>query len=375
MSTHIHLVSFNVPYPADNGGVIDVFYKLKSLHTIGVKVHLHCFLYNRKPEPILEQYCEEVLYYKRDMSWRAALSIDPYIVVGRKNKKLVERLKQDDYPILIDGIHGGALLLEKSLRKRKILYRAGNVEHEYYNELAKNEKYSLFRKIYYRVEARKLLWFEQHLQHALAILAISDRDSDYFKDTLPSVPTYYIPAFHPYEKPICKLGSGTYALYHGNLCIPENYKAAEFLVSKVFAKLPEFQFKIAGANPPKELVKEINRHRNIELFSNPSDEKMQDLIQNAHVNVLPTFQQTGLKLKLLYALFCGRFCLVNNNMLFGSGLGEVCHVANTPEQMELLLRRLFQKEFTETDLQRRTVIMKNRYDNINNAQKIMDILK
>lgn len=375
MPAHIHLISFNVPYPADNGGVIDVFYKLKSLHAIGVKIHLHCFLYNRTPEPILDRYCEEVRYYKRDMSWRAALSVYPYIVVGRKNRELVERLKQDDYPILVDGIHGGALFLEKSLKKRKILYRAGNIEHEYYAQLAKNEKYSLFRKIYYLIEAQKLRWFEQNLRHASAILAISDRDSDYFKDNLPQVATYYIPAFHPYEKPVCKPGAGTYALYHGNLCIPENYKAVEFLVSKVFAKLPEFQFKVAGANPPKELVETIKRYNNIELVCNPSDEKMQDLIQNAHVNVLPTFQQTGLKLKLLYALFCGRFCLVNNNMLFGSGLGEVCHVANTPEQMELMLRRLFQKEFTDKDLQHRTAVMKYRYDNLANAQKIMDILK
>ena len=29
---HIHVVSFNVPYPADYGGVIDVYFRLQALH-------------------------------------------------------------------------------------------------------------------------------------------------------------------------------------------------------------------------------------------------------------------------------------------------------------------------------------------------------
>ena len=40
----VHIVSFNVPYPADYGGVIDVFYKLKSLHSLRCK-NLFALLY------------------------------------------------------------------------------------------------------------------------------------------------------------------------------------------------------------------------------------------------------------------------------------------------------------------------------------------
>ena len=41
----LHLISFDVPFPANYGGVIDVFHKINSLHKIGVKVILHCFQY------------------------------------------------------------------------------------------------------------------------------------------------------------------------------------------------------------------------------------------------------------------------------------------------------------------------------------------
>ena len=28
---HLHIIAFNVPYPANYGGVIDVFYRIKAL--------------------------------------------------------------------------------------------------------------------------------------------------------------------------------------------------------------------------------------------------------------------------------------------------------------------------------------------------------
>jgi hypothetical protein len=30
----LHIISFNVPYPTDYGRVIDVFYRLKALHSV-----------------------------------------------------------------------------------------------------------------------------------------------------------------------------------------------------------------------------------------------------------------------------------------------------------------------------------------------------
>ena len=38
----INIVSFNVPYPPNYGGIIDVYYKIKALREIGCEVVLHC---------------------------------------------------------------------------------------------------------------------------------------------------------------------------------------------------------------------------------------------------------------------------------------------------------------------------------------------
>ena len=67
---HLHVVSFDVPFPANYGGIIDVFYRIKTLSESGVKIHLHCFEYSRnriRPKE-LEDICFSVDYYQRKES-------------------------------------------------------------------------------------------------------------------------------------------------------------------------------------------------------------------------------------------------------------------------------------------------------------------
>ena len=54
---HLHIISFDIPYPPDYGGVVDVFYKIKALSLLGIKIHLHCFEYGRKHAAVLNELC------------------------------------------------------------------------------------------------------------------------------------------------------------------------------------------------------------------------------------------------------------------------------------------------------------------------------
>jgi hypothetical protein len=80
MAHQLHIISFNVPYPPDYGGVMDVFYKIKTLYDYGVKIRLHCFEYGRKESEVLKQVCEEVYYYKREHSFRDFTSLLPTLL-------------------------------------------------------------------------------------------------------------------------------------------------------------------------------------------------------------------------------------------------------------------------------------------------------
>lgn len=359
---HLHVIAFDVPYPANYGGVIDVFYRVKALSEAGVKVHLHCFEYGRGKAEVLNR-CHEVKYYKRDTSFWKQLRREPYVVASRRSEALVRDLLKDDYPILCEGLHTTAVLSDRRLKGRKIFVRAHNVEHDYYRLLADSEP-TFWKRCFYRMESRKLQRYESVLRKAAGIFAITKKDTDYFN-------VHYghallIPGFSALSKVCSETGRGDYVLYHGNLSVSENKKAAEWLVEEVFSQM-ELPCIVAGLDPPDSLIGLCEQYSNVTLKSNLEDAEMMDLIRNAQVNVLVTDQPTGLKLKLLNALYNGRFCLVNDDMVRGTSLDRLCVVAETPEQFVAEINRLMDEDFTEDDILERNDAMKELYQNDQNA--------
>lgn len=114
---------------------------------------------------------------------------------------------------------------------------------------------------------------------------------------------------------------GTFCLYHGNLGVAENEKAAIWLLNEVFFKI-KVPLVIAGKNPSRRLDKLAHLCQHTCLVANPSDTELNDLVRLAHINILPSFSDTGIKVKLLHALFEGRHCVVNDAMVNGTGLGN-----------------------------------------------------
>ena len=366
---HLHIIAFDVPYPANYGGVIDVFYRVKALSEAGVKVHLHCFEYGRGEQEILNR-CHEVKYYKRDTSFGKQLSLTPFIVNSRKSEALVLDLLKDDYPILCEGLHTTAVLLDKRLRNRKVFVRAHNVEHDYYNGLAEAERCG-WKRLFYHVEAWKLRRYEPVLKNATGIFAISQKDADYFKHYYNNVTL--VPGFSAIDSVCSETGRGEYVLYHGNLSVRENEDAAKWLIENVFAEL-DLHCIVSGLNPSDKLKKLVDTYTNVTLMANPDDAEMIDLLRQAQVNILVTNQPTGLKLKLLNALYNGRFCLVNSDMVKGTSLDTLCVVADEPKQMIAEIKRLMEEDFTEDDIEKRDAQMRQLYDNEANALKIVEAI-
>ena len=132
----LHIISFEIPYPPDYGGVVDVFYKIKALSVLGVKIHLHCFQYGRKEQPVLEKYCFKVYYYPRKTTKLKFFSRLPYIVASRESEELMSNLLKDKHPILMEGLHSTLYIKDERLKGRKIIVRSHNIEHNYYWQLA-----------------------------------------------------------------------------------------------------------------------------------------------------------------------------------------------------------------------------------------------
>ena len=205
MSYSLHIVSFNVPYPPDYGGVMDVFYKIKALHDLDVKIKLHCFEYGRKEADALNFVCDEVHYYKREHSFIDFTSKTPYIVKTRKSDELFQRLLADQAPILFEGLHTCYYLDHEELKNRVKAVRMHNVEWDYYRHLSRSES-GMWRRFYFYTESIKLKSFEKILSAADHLLPISRNDFDYLNKEYQNVT--YLPAFHPNEEVISMPGKG-----------------------------------------------------------------------------------------------------------------------------------------------------------------------
>ena len=90
--------------------------------------------------------------------------------------------------------------------------------------------------------------------------------------------------------------------------------------------------------------------------------------------MLPTFQPTGIKLKLLSALYNGRFCLVNPPMIENTGMEQLCTVSDSTEHMRENLIRLMKNEFTPFDISIRQQVLDENFSNKKNAEKLIDLL-
>jgi glycosyltransferase involved in cell wall biosynthesis len=370
LEKHLHIISFNVPWPADYGGVIDVFYKLPALQTLGVQIHLHCFDYGRSEQAELNKYCASVHYYERHLGHKGISNTLPYIVSSRKNEQLLQNLLKDDYPILMEGVHCTYLLFDSRFSKRTCFVRLHNVEYQYYQELCHGTA-SPLKKLYYLIESRLLKVYEKKIASKAAFLAITEKDAAVYRNNLGCKHIAHLPAFIPGWKVDCTEGMGAYCLYHGDLSVDANEKAAIWLLQKVFNKL-EVAFVIMGKNPSKKLQALAESNSHTCLVANPTEKEMQDMISKAHINVVPSFTTSGIKLKLLNVLFNGRHCVVNESTVAGSGLESACHIGTTANAFREIIAQLYHQPFTVDEIELRIRLLNGMFDNEVNAKKIIN---
>jgi hypothetical protein len=371
----LHIVSFDIPYPANYGGVIVIFNQIKALHEQGVKVILHCYQYGeRTPQPELAKYCHEIYYYKRSRSLFYQISLLPFIMRTRQSSALLKRLKKDRYPILFEGMHTAGILWHPALRSRQKLLRMHNVEWQYYESLAQlTPATEPLEKAYYFSESIKLQRIEPKVVlHADEIIAISTTDEAYYRALKAN--THYIPVFHPNTQVESPLGRGEYVLFHGKLSVPDNERAAVWLIEEVFAAF-DIPFVIAGMSPSERLRDLVARYDHIRLVENPDDEAMNRLVGQAHINLLVSFQSSGIKLKLINALFRGRFCLVNDHMVRGTGLAKLCYVRNSAAAMRQTIEALINAPFEAGKIAERRVVLETEFSNAESAKKLMALIK
>lgn len=362
-------MSFDVPYPADYGGVIDIYYKIRSLAESGIEIYLHLYTHGSEEQSVLRKYCKEIHYYQRRTGLKYGLHFLPFIVISRNDPQLIKNLKAVEAPVFFEGLHTTLLLKHKDLQQRKKLVRAHNIEHRYYRQLARTET-NILKKIYNLTEALKLKYYESVLKNCDQIFSISEKENTYFKKKYGNRASY-LPAFHP-NKSIKELSKkGYFALYHGNLQVADNLKSAYYLI-ETFEKL-DYPLVIAGRSRHKKLHAKIESCKNISFIHLKNDEHLLELFHRAHINILFSFQESGIKIKLINALFQSRYVVANSKITEGTGLESLCHIANHKDEIRSCILKLIRLDFSEEEISNRKRLLQQ-FNNRQNVQKIIEQL-
>jgi len=375
MSKSFHIIAFDVPYPPNYGGIVDVFYKLKYLHQQGGKIIYHCFYYDghNPPTTELEKYCVTIYYYKRKKHiGKIILNKLPYVIASRNNKELLTNLCKDNNPILFDGLQCCYFLNHPKLNQRKKIVRANNIEHSYYFGLAKWEKNKI-KKAYLNWEGKKLQKFETQLKDVDAILSVAKMDIPHFKQY---AKTHHVPPFFNHttrnwdgdlfpDKHFC--------LFQGNLSVTENEEAVHFILDEI-APICDVSITIAGKNPSQHLIQKTNSISNVTLIPNPSQIVMEELIEHAQINLLFTFQQTGIKLKLLHAIESGNHIIINSKMDDSGIFESMCTVADQPKEIVTQIKDLMKIQYTKQMFDQRYTKFSTYYNNVKNADYILGLI-
>lgn len=369
MHKPLHIVSFDNPYPPVYGGTIEVYFKIKALHELGYTIYLHCFTRRTtSADTALSALVAEVYFYKVGYSAFHLLSSLPFSVISRNHKSLVDNILKVEAPILYESLRTTLSVNDIRLQGFKKILRMHNIEHNYHAGIAKSEN-SLIKKLLNRIESRRFRKYENIIAKFDALLTLSEHEQDYANRKYGK--SYYVPVFHGNAKVTHLDGIGNYALYHGDLTIADNKKTACFLID-IFKKI-EYQLVIASGTNEEFVKNLIGQSDDIKFVQLKDFEHLKQLLNDAHINLLWSFQRSGTKLKVINTLFHSRHCIVNDNIIDDPEVLPLCNIANTKEELVRSINEIKCQPFEH--YHQRAEVLENYFSDNHNALKINAIIE
>ncbi|MDO5656034.1 MAG: hypothetical protein Q4G27_07845 [Flavobacteriaceae bacterium] len=369
MSKTIHIVSFDYPYPPNYGGIIDVYYKLKTLRQAGVNIILHYFADKKQDSEVINTLCEQVYFYPKKPVINSGVFSDlPLRMVLRSNKSILNNLLKDDFPVFFEGLHSSFISTCPELHGRRMFLRCHNAEAEYAANMANTETNFVKRKTF-EIEAKRTAKFEKKLHHFTGLFVLTEKDKAYFENTNENVKL--LPIFHQdngVEEPD---NLGNYILFHGNLSVNENIQTAKWIVNEIAPQFWDFNFIIAGKDPDASFVRECDQ-QNVTCIANPSQQKMDDLIRDSQIILLKTAVPSGIKLKLVDSLAKGRHIISDENTVVSSGLEKLVHIANHNDEVIKEIRLHMHEAVDPTQIYERNVVFNQLLNNDKNANWLIN---
>ena len=385
-----------MPYPLKDGEAIAVTYLAKALHQLGAELTLLSMNTTKHPVDVaahrdaLQHYeaVHTVAVDNRVNAKDAFLNLftnQSYhiarFVSAAFEEKLIALLTQETFDVVqLETLYLAPYIPTiRAHSKAKIVLRSHNVEHEIWKRITQNTSLGP-KKWYLQLLTQRLEQFERNnLNNYDLLVAITQRDLDFFQHLGCTIPTHVSPigldlaAYDP--QPLPQPLRPTFG-FIGSLDWWPNTEGIDWLLQQVWPEvlkaLPQAELHLAGRNATPAWSAQIQQHPQVvvhgEVPSAPA------FIQEHAVMLVPLFSGSGMRVKILEGMALGKTIISTSLGLEGiqAASGREVWKADTAADFAAAMVRSYQMPAVlETMGQRAIQFIERHYDNYAIGQQLL----
>ena len=385
---------YKPPYPAVDGGTIDIYSIGVGLTNLGHKVKVLTFHSDKNPfdENILPQeyvntFSPEAVYVNlKPNVFDALLNVfiaRSYVVqrfvTEDMKKKLINLLKQDDYDIVqIESINLAPYIpIIRSHSKALIGFHCPNVEHLIWQRLYKNTKRNIFKRWYLKNTAMNMQYYEtNHINDFDIVFPKTDIDAEYFKKIGCRKPCVGVPIGFDSIEQIPEYNQQPDTLFHiGSMNWFPNQQGIKWLLTDIWDEIlklsPQANLYLAGRNMPSWLKN--NKSKNVHVIGEVLDSTA--FMLSKQIMIVPLLSGSGIRVKILEAMCLGKAVVATTIAAEGIMYTDKKDIiiADTPQEFALAVKTLLDdKEYCKQIGDNAAELIKQKYDTNVIAKQITD---
>lgn len=312
-----------IPYPPIFGGAIDVWERIKGLHSLGYEIDLAV---TDKVNPTQQQlnemnlYVRHFFFVRRENKVQQLFNKLPLQLLSRKALSTIKINHSYDL-LILESEFCWSVALNTSINYKKLVVRIHNIESHYFKMLGKSSR-SFKDKVYYKLETSKI--------KKLSAMVFDKADKLWFisKDDLLLVDRPEKSVFMPFPvnesftPPVEKTGNNV--VFMGSLFMQNNTFGLDWYLKNIHPLLinevADYHFYIVGSL--KESNKEIEtKYRNLPQVTFVVNAScLKEYYAKSKVFINPMFHGSGVKVKSVNALVNGLSLVSTTTGAEGIGL-------------------------------------------------------
>jgi len=356
MQRSLNIISGHIPCQSTLGDAQQTYWLLEALSAAGIQVHLYTFsesdpTIDKATNLQLAKICSSIKSYPIHQGHRNFSFSAPYATSKYLHTQLINDLKENNFPILIEGMGPCGLALSTELEHRKIWVRLLTYAPKYFRYLQERSS-ALLKKLFYQREAVLSKRILKKINPRVNWIVTSETDKQILDDLFLGGNIQILAPFKNSNTSMSsKTGLGNYCLFQGNLSDAATHKTARWLLTHVFHNL-KVPFVITGNNPSPSLVALAHSQPHTCIVANPSSSERQDMIEKAQIIIQPSFIKGGADEALLEGVKNGRHCLTNTKSAT-STLGACYHQGTSANAFQEIIIQLYHHPFSEEEIETR----------------------